>query len=155
MTLKGALAFFLITTAAIMVIVWMYCVFVLGATVDAGMAALLASFVTMFIKMAADASGYQYASSAGSDKKDDNQAKASEKLLDKVPVSGAPTVITPWWSALTEPERFAITAAVPTDARAAQFMVAAQTGKAAPEDLDHLVTLGLLTQARADAIKAT
>lgn len=152
LSLKGALAFFLVCVAAFMVILWM----LKPPVVDAGTAALLASFVTMFIKMAADAIGYQYSSSAGSDKKDDAQAKVATTLAAAVAPqpnapNGAPVVA--WWSLLTDPEKTAINAAR-SDARVQSFVDRAQAGKADAADLDYLVARGLLLQGRADAIKA-
>lgn len=153
LTLKGALAFFLVCVAAFMVILWM----LKPPVVDAGTAALLASFVTMFIKMAADAIGYQYNASAGMDKKDEAQAKITNTLAAAVappPPSapnGAPVVA--WWSLLTDPEKTAINAAR-ADARVQSFVDRAQAGKADTADLDYLVARGLLMQGRADAIKA-
>lgn len=152
LSLKGALAFFLVCVSAFMVILWM----LHPPVVDAGTAALLASFVTMFIKMAADAIGYQYNSSAGSDKKDDTQAKVASTLAAAVvpppaPTNGAPVIA--WWSLLTDAEKAAINAAR-ADARVQSFVDRAQTGKADAADLDYLVARGLLMQGRADAIKA-
>jgi hypothetical protein len=87
--LKGALAFFLVCVAAFMVILWM----LHPPQGDGNALALLAGFVTLFIKMAADAIGYQFNSSAGSEKKDAVQAEVAGKLADKVasPVTSAPT----------------------------------------------------------------
>lgn len=89
--MKIALAFFLVMMAAFMVVLWM----VKPPTVDAGTAALLASFVTMFIKMAADAIGYQYNSSSGSDKKDDTNSAVAKSLAEKVPSVPAVPVVVP------------------------------------------------------------
>jgi hypothetical protein len=73
--LKGVLAFYLVTLAFVLVILWM----VKPPSGDSNALALLAGFVTLILKMAADASGYQYQSSAGSDKKTDAQiAKEQE-----------------------------------------------------------------------------
>ncbi len=90
--LKGALAFFLVCVAAFMVILWM----LHPPAGDSNALALLAGFVTLFIKMAADAVGYQFNSSAGSEKKDAVQAEVAGKLADKVaPAAGAaPTPLT-------------------------------------------------------------
>lgn len=89
--LKGGLAFFLVCVAAFMVILWM----VHPPAGDGNTLALLAGFVTLFIKMAADAIGYQFNSSAGSEKKDAVQAEVAGKLADKVaspvPIVTAPT----------------------------------------------------------------
>ncbi len=82
---KIALAFFLVFVAAFMVIFLISTLTSTTAKLDAGTIALFASFVTMFIKMASDGTGYQFSSSAGSDKKDDTQAQVSSKLADKVP----------------------------------------------------------------------
>jgi hypothetical protein len=136
-----------------MVILWM----LHPPTVDAGTAALLASFVTMFIKMSADAIGYQYNSSAGSDKKDDAQAKVASTLAAAVPVAAAAIVtpVTSWWTLLTDAERFAIEAAAPNNARLTAFITAAKVGKATTDDLNYLVQRSLLTQPRADTIAAS
>ncbi len=71
-SLKGALAFYLATIAFILVTVWMF----RPPTGDPNALAILAGFVTLIIKMAADAVGYQYQSSAGSDRKSDLLAQA-------------------------------------------------------------------------------
>lgn len=73
---KVALAFFLVFVAAAMVLLWM----LHPPAGDSNALALLAGFVTLFIKMAADAIGYQYSSSAGSDKKDEVQKDVINKL---------------------------------------------------------------------------
>ncbi len=152
LTLKGALAFFLVCVAAFMTILWM----LHPPTGDASQIGLLAGFVTLFIKMAADAIGYQYNSSSGSDKKDETQAKVAGALAEKVAApspAANPVVVTAWWSVLTDEERAAISAS--TDPRAQAFVAAAKIGKAAQVELANLVTLGLLTQDRATAIQAT
>lgn len=127
-------------------------------TLDPGTIALLAGFITTFILMAKSGSDYQFSSSAGSDKKDETQASVSSKLADKVaPAPGAPnpTVpVPPWWSRLTDAEKNAITTAGATDPRIAAFITASQVGAATNDDLTYLVSKGLLTQDRADAIKA-
>ncbi len=78
---KTWLAFFLVMIAAAMVLLWM----IHPPQGDGNSLALLAGFVTLFIKMAADATGFQFASSAGSERKDEVQATVSAKLADKVP----------------------------------------------------------------------
>lgn len=72
LSLKGGLAFFLVIVSSAMVFLWM----LHPPAGDASLIGLLAGFVTLFIKMAADACGYQYSSSAGSDKKSDLLAQA-------------------------------------------------------------------------------
>lgn len=151
MNLKGILAFFLVCTSSGMVVLWM----LKPPAVDAGTAALLASFVTMYIKMAADAIGYQYNSSAGSDKKDDVQAKVTSTLAAAVPAAINAVPATPWWTLLTDPERFAIEADAPNNSRLTAFITAAKAGKATKDDLAYLVQRGLLTQPRADTIAAS
>lgn len=82
---KIALAFFLVFVASVMVLIWMVKPPRTGPDgVDAGTVALIASMITLFIKMAADAIGYQYSSSSGSDKKDDIQAGVAATLANKV-----------------------------------------------------------------------
>jgi hypothetical protein len=153
LTLKGALAFFLVCVAAFMCILWM----LHPPTGDASQIGLLAGFVTLFIKMAADAVGYQYSSSAGSDKKDETSAGVARALADKVASApGAqPQLIVVWWSVLTDEEKQKITTAAPADPKVMAFVTAANIGKATPEDLHYLVAQGLLTQERATVIEKT
>lgn len=153
--IKSFLAFFLVFIAAFMVILWM----VHPPAGDGNSLALLAGFVTLFIKMAADSTGYQFTSSAGSEKKDEVNAAVQTKLAEKVagPVPTPPTPTTPippWWSRLNEAEKTAITAAGTTDPRVAAFITASQVGAANADDLAYLVTKNLLTQDRATAIAA-
>lgn len=144
--MKIVLAFFLVVVAAAMVFLWL----LYPPTGDANTLALLAGFVMLFIKMAADASGYQYSSSAGSDKKDETQAKVADKLAEKV----AAPVVAPWWSRLTDAERTAIADAAKDDPRVQLFKSTAEVGRATPDDLAYLVTKGLLTQERSTAIQS-
>lgn len=65
--LKGVLAFYLVTLAFILVLLWM----LHPPSGDANAIGLLAGFVTLIIKAAVDATGYQFNSSAGSDRKTD------------------------------------------------------------------------------------
>lgn len=116
----------------------------LAALVNMGLIALGFFFGNTMAKMAQDA----------------GQQKVVDKLTSTAPPNGgpvaplpAPTVVVAWWSLLTDGERAAITAAAPTDPKAASFMAAAQTGRATQEDLDDLVSKNLLSQPRADAIK--
>lgn len=108
-----------------------------------------------------DVYSFFFGSSSGSAKKDETQGRIVEKLTSSAPPTGPvaplppPVVIVAWWSLLTDPERETITAASINDAGAAAFMAAAKVGKASDADLANLVALGLLTQARADAIKAS
>lgn len=105
--------------------------------------------------------GFFFGNTSAKVQSDAGQQKVVEKLTSTAPPTGgpvaplaAPTIIVAWWSMLTEAERAAITAAAPTDPKAAAFMVAAQVGKASPADLDDLVAKGLVTQGHADVIKA-
>lgn len=153
---KVALAFFLVFVAAAMVFSWMW----QPPDGDANALSLLAGFVMLFIKMAADAIGYQYNSSSGSEKKDEVSAKVNEVLATKVPSAAPPAtpdpvVVMAWWSLMTDAERAAITAAAITDPKAAQFVATATTGKATPDDLAYLVGKGWLTQERAALIQAS
>ncbi len=149
LTLKGALAFFLVCVAAFMTILWM----LHPPTGDASQIGLLAGFVTLFIKMAADAVGYQYSSSAGSDKKDETQAKVASALASKVG-NGEPAAVGGWWNRLSDDDRKVITAAVPNDPEVARIVAAPVTGKGeAATDIAYLVKVGLLTQDRANAIQ--
>ena len=155
---KIVLAFFLVVIAAALV-VFLTIVLVKSSAdgksaLDAGTVAILAGFVTTFLLMAKSASDYQFSSSAGSDKKDDAQTAVSKALADKVPAPIAPPPAVPppapdaWWGRLKNGEPAAITAAAAADPRVMAFITAANIGAA------YLVSKGLLTQARADAIKA-
>lgn len=66
-SLKGGLAFYLVTISAIMVFTWM----VMPPKVTGEGLALLAGFLMLFLKMTADAVGYQFNSSSGSERKDE------------------------------------------------------------------------------------
>lgn len=158
LTLKGALAFFLVCTSAFMVVLWM----LHPPSGDASQIGLLAGFVTLFIKMAADAIGYQFNSSSGSDKKDETQAKVAGALADKV----APVVVpppppangTPWWNRMTDAERSAITSASgsdPSDAKLSAIVSGPVKMKPDPDEITYLVSKNLLTQDRANAIQST
>ena len=152
MTLKGGLAFFLVCVAALMVFLWM----LHPPTGDASQIGLLAGFVTLFIKMAADAIGYQYNSSSGSDKKDETQAKVAGALAEKV-APATPLAGIPWWNRLTDAERTAITAASVADAGDVKLAAIANGPMKMKPDADeiaYLVTKNLLTQSRATEIQA-
>ena len=151
LNLKGGLAFFLVCVAAFMTILWM----LYPPTGDASQIGLLAGFVTLFIKMAADAVGYQYNSSSGSEKKDEVQAVVAGKLADKVPGAPGALPVPPWWSRLTDIEKNAITAAGPTDPRTAAFITASQNGAAGRDDLEYLVSKSLIAPDRVSIISAT
>lgn len=167
---KFVLAFFLIIVAALLVVFFIMIVTNRppGAPpLDAGTVAVIVGLITTFVLMAKSASDYQFSSSAGSDKKDDAQTAVSKALADKVPApvaaSSAPispaadaaAVVIPWWSVLTDTEKAGIAGAAVANPKAAAFMVAAQTGKATADDLADLVSKNLLTQDRADVVKAT
>lgn len=160
MTLKGALAFVLVFLSFILVFTWMKAP---PNTADGNMIALLAGFVTLFLTMTKDAVGYNFTSSASQERQQqttsDQASRAIDALAASAPVAAtaapAPVVVVAWWSLLTEPERQAIHSAAPNDPKCAAFMAAAQTGKAAPADLDYLVAGGLLTAERAKAIVAS
>jgi hypothetical protein len=156
LTLKGALAFFLVCTSAFMVVLWM----LHPPSGDASQIGLLAGFVTLFIKMAADAIGYQFNSSSGSDKKDETQAKVAGALADKVApvVPPPPANGTPWWNRMTDAERAAITAAAgvePIDPKLTAIVSGPVKMKPDPEEMSYLVSKNLLTSERAVAIQAS
>lgn len=156
---KVALAFFNQVIAAGLVIYLIDTLTSTTKTLDAGTIALFASMVTTFILIAKSSSDYQFTSSAGSDKKDETQAKVSSALAEKVPAPAAPAPVStapvpPWWTRLRDDEKNAITAAVASDPRVASIVTAMQVGAATTDDLTYLVTKGLLTQDRATAVSA-
>jgi hypothetical protein len=158
---KIVLAFFLtIIASGLVVFLTLILVYAPTGKFDAGAIALISSMITLFIKQAADATGYQFTSSSGSDKKDDTQANATKALADKVqPPPGAPVIPVatspPWWPKFTDDEKSAIVARGKLDARVAAFITAAQVGAANGDDLVHLVQSNLLTPARATVIAAS
>lgn len=91
---------------------------------------------------------------------DAGQQKVVEKLTSTNPPTGGPVAplaaatVVPWWSVLTDLEKNVISTNAKDDPRVAAFVTAATTGAANADDLAYLVTKGLLTQARADEIKA-
>lgn len=154
---KIVLAFFLTGLAAVLfMFLAVLLVYAPAGKIDAGTFGLLASMIMLFIKMAADACGYQTQSSAGSDKKDDTNATVARSLADKVAPPPAKVTVA-WWGTFDAAEQAALTAAAATDPKVQTFIDAAKGGKATPEDLAYLVSKipPLLTQARADAIAAT
>lgn len=100
---------------------------------------------------------FSFGSSRGSAIKDEAQSRVVQQLAAVVPPPIAPPPAappaTPWWTQITEAERSAILAQR-SDARVAAFITAAQAGSASAEQLDYLVSRGLLTRERASAIAA-
>ena len=160
---KIVLAFFMAVLSAFLVVfLMMVLVYSPAGKLDAGTIALFAGFVTLFIKSATDAIGYQFQSSSGSDKKDDAQTAVSKALADKVPAPAPitpppvpPAVVVAWWGALDPAEQQALTDAAATDPKVASFIEAAKAGRATADDLAYLVSKipPLLSQDRADALK--
>lgn len=105
---------------------------------------------------------FAFGSSSSGAKLADTQNRITEKLTSVAPAGApgpvaplpAPTVVVAWWSVLTPAEQAAIEAFTPNP-RVLTFIKTAKVGKSTPDDLDYLVTLGLLTQDRATAIAAT
>lgn len=115
-----------------------------AAMVNMGLIALGFFFGNTMAKMAQDA----------------GQQKVVDKLTSTNPPTGGPVAplagptVTPWWSVLTDLEKNVIAANAKDDPRTSAFMTAAAAGAANADDLAYLVTKGLLSQARADEIKA-
>ena len=160
---KIVLAFFMAVLSAFLVVfLLMVLVYSPAGKLDAGTIALFAGFVTLFIKSATDAIGYQFQSSSGSDKKDEANVAVSKALADKVPAPAPvvpppvpPAVVVAWWGALDAAEQQALQDASVTDPKVAAFIEAAKSGRATADDLAYLVSKipPLLSQARADALK--
>lgn len=112
------------------------------------------------VNMALIALGFFFGNNQAKAVADAGQQKIVEKLTSTAPPgpSGpvaplpAPAIV-PWWSKLVNGEAAAITAAAATDPEVMKFVTAANTGAATPEQLAYLVSKGLLTQERADAIQ--
>lgn len=108
------------------------------------------------VNMGLVALGFFFGSSQSKEKADTSQQKIMEKLTSTAPPPATPTPVSiPWWNLLTDEERDAIRNASSVSTLAATFMAAAQAGKASEADLSNVVGLGLLSQARADIIKAS
>lgn len=114
------------------------------------------------VNMGLIALGFFFGSSQSKEKADASQQKIVEKLTSAAPPPSGPVAplaaplapVVAWWSLLTDPERDAIKRASNTEPKVATFMAAAQAGRASDADLANMVSLNLLTQARADQIKA-
>lgn len=124
---------------------------------------LVKIMLAALVNMGLIALGFFFGSSQSKEKADASQAKIVEKLTSTAPPPAGPVAplaapipaVIPWWNLLTDEERDAIRNASSSEQPAAVFMAAAQAGKASDIDLENVVKLGLLTQARADIIKAT
>lgn len=106
--------------------------------------------------------GFWIGSSAGSSDKDEAARATTEKLVEAVatsspmapkPAPPAPTSNPVRWASLSADEQAAVGAASASDPRIAQFMVKAQNGGVSPDELDYLVSKGVVTTARAEEIK--
>ena len=120
------------------------------------------------VNMSLIALGFFFGNNQAKAVADAGQQKIVDKLTSTQPPNGGPvapvpsaalptaaaSTVTPWWSMLGEAEKAAITAAGVTDPRVAAFVMASTTGSANADDLAYLVSKGLLTQDRANAIKA-
>ncbi len=157
---QRGLAWTIVIIFATLLLVMVVRVAIWGAPTDA--LELLKQGFNALINVVMVVVGYFFGSSKSSQSKDDTQNKIVEKLTSTQPPgppgpvapAPAPTVVVSWWSLLTAPEQAAITAAAPADARVQTILTAFQSGKAEAPDLADLVSKGLLTQARADIIKA-
>ena len=163
---QRALALTLIGTFAITVI---------GSTLRVVLSGDVASVADMaktlqaaMVNMSLIALGFFFGNTMAKMAQDAGQQKVVDKLTSTQPPNGGPvapvpstdlpaapaSTITPWWTMLGEAEKTAITAAGVTDPRVAAFVMASTTGSANADDLAYLVSKGLLTQDRANAIKA-
>lgn len=118
---------------------------------------ILKIIIPAMINLVTFVAGYFYGSSKAKDQSDASQQRVVDKLTSTPPGTLPPTpslaVVAPWWSKLADTEKAAITAAGPNDPRIAAVIMAMTAGAATPDDLAYLVSKGLLTQERADAIK--
>lgn len=108
--------------------------------------------------------GFFFGNTIAKMQQDSSQQRLTDKLASATsgspPPPPPPSAPTPWWTKLTDAEKNAITVAARgpaggmPDARIGAFVTASQVGAATSDDLAYLVAKGLLTQARADEIKA-
>lgn len=92
----------------------------------------------------------------GDSKGSDVTNKMQDKMADAIRPASLPVppvVVVAWWSLLTDAEKTAIQAS--TDPKVLAFVSAAASGKATVDDIKYLVTVGLLTPERANAIQST
>lgn len=112
------------------------------------------------VNMGLVALGFFFGNTSAKMTQDAGQQKVVEKLTGQNPPGGpvaplpVPVVVIAWWSLLTEGERAAIEGFTPNP-RVMKFIETAKIGKAVPDDLTYLVSLGLLTAERAAEIQKT
>lgn len=136
----------LIMVAAVVILAFMLAVrdpggdmfkFMVGGLMTVGFASIMA---------------FYYGSSSGS--KDKDNAIIGQMAPAKNPPNPPPIItVKPWWEIMTDPERKSITDAAVNDPKVNVAMTTMMTGHASADDLDYLVSKGLLTREAADAIK--
>lgn len=155
---QRALALLLIGTLAVSIVMITIRIVIWG---DApSLLDMVKNLQSALINMTMVALGFFFGSNMSKEKADASQQKIVEKLTSSAPPATGPVApvvavvatATPWWSALTDAEKTAITNAATTDPRAMAFLAAANAGHAGVDDLVYLVGKGLLTQDRADII---
>lgn len=111
------------------------------------------------VNMGLIALGFFFGSSKSKEAADAGQQQLVDKLTSTPPGTLPPApgaaAATPWWTKLTDAEKSALTADDAGDARTKAIVTAMTTGAATPDDLDYLVSKGLLTKERADEIAAS
>lgn len=152
---QRALALILIVTFATVVAIATLRVVWWG---DANAVAELAKTLqSALVNMSLIALGFFFGNTAAQRDANRGQQNILERLAPPAgPAPSAPPALpTPWWTKLTEDEKHLIVGAKANDGRVDAFITSSTVGSATPADLDYLVSRGLLTPERAEAIKAS
>lgn len=158
---QRALALIIIVSIGIAMLMATFRVVWSGEAAPDAVADMAKTLQAAMVNMGLIALGFFFGNTMAKMAQDAGQQKVVDKLTSTNPPTGGPvapipasTIIVAWWSLLTDPERKEIATSAGTDPDVAAFMAAAQTGAATTAQLSDLVTKGLLTQARADALSA-
>lgn len=153
---QRALALLLIGSVTFMIFVLTLRIMWSGDLATVG--ALLKELKDALVNMSLIALGFFFGNTMAKMAQDRRSADVVEKLTGQNPPGGpvaplpAPAVVVAWWSLLNDAEKAAIEAYTPNP-RVMKFIETSKIGKATPDDLTYLVSLGLLTAERAATLK--
>lgn len=126
---------------------------------------LLKTLISALINVVMLVLGYFYGSSKAKEQSDSSQQRVVEKLTSAPPNGPVAPVPSPttaadvaWWNKMTDAERAAILSAAgadPSDTKLSAIVSGPVKMKPDPDEIAHLVSKGLLTQARATAIQTS
>lgn len=152
---QKTLAYFITVSFVLLIFVWIFKPPVMAAESMAQLNALVSTLQNVLLM----SFGFFLGANMSSKLKDESQNRMLDKLTPPAaPLTAVPpapsTLVPPWWARLDDAEKNAITAASAADPRVNAFVTASQVGAATVDDLNYLVSKGLLTQDRATAIAA-